>query len=238
MRTLRLAPGSGLVGRSLSACSGAGVQAVVWAPRRVRWAPCPGACGPDSGSDLNTDDERCSAREKPCEPRATSVPFGEKVREGLWEEAACELCLRPAERGLASGRVGHDAQKGDACVCAGNVGKEDSKAGKVDQSPSLKERAKEMGLSLKSRNFSKHARPAAPVCPGSQLETRRLQPCPRPTDSEPGAGAHGCGVADPLDDSRASWSVRTSEAGVCSTAYIRTGKFNSFPQKSGLKTFF
>lgn len=65
-----------------------------------------------------------------------------------------------------------------------------------------------------------------------------MGPYPRPTHSEHGAGARGCGVADPLRDSNARWSSTTSEVGVCSTAYIWTGKFNSFPQKSGLKNIF
>lgn len=84
--------------------------------------------------------------------------FGEKVREGLWEKATCELCLRRAERAWWSDQVERDEQERSTCVCAGSIRKEDDKAGKVYWSPFLKEQAKETGLSLKGERFSRCSR--------------------------------------------------------------------------------
>lgn len=84
--------------------------------------------------------------------------FGEKVREGLREEAACELCLRRAERAWQSGQVERDEHERSTCMCAGSIREEGDKAGKVYCSPFLKEQAKETGLSLKGQRFSKCTR--------------------------------------------------------------------------------
>lgn len=79
--------------------------------------------------DLNTNDKRCSAPGEKLGAQGGSRDRWGKVREELWEEAACERCLRHAERGWQSGGWSAVSSR-EARACA-ELGKEAGKAGKV-----------------------------------------------------------------------------------------------------------
>lgn len=130
--------------------------------------------------DLNTNDKRCSAPgEKLGAQRGSRDPWG-KVREGLWEEAACERCFRHAERGWQSGGWSVVSRR-EARACA-EYGKGGRQGWEGGLQPVSEEQAGEVGLSLKSQRSSKHTRTAAPSAPWELVRSANSPAPPRPAE--------------------------------------------------------
>lgn len=175
-------------------------------------------------------------RKKPS-PEGFLWPLAEKS-EKAFRRSGSELCFRHAERGLAvwPDGVWRPREKYE------HVCREYWKGGCLDQEgilePNWRGKLRRLAFVLKDDSQSVPW-PAALVSPGCWLEMKIPQPSPDPLKQNLQRwGPAVCGLTNPLGESNAHWSLRTSTVGVYSAAYVQTGKFNSFPQTSGLKKNF
>lgn len=144
-----------------------GVDTKVSRMGSVSWSP-------DAGARPEHKWQGALSSGRNCKPRRVSVIFCEKVREGLWEEAPCELGLTRAERAEQSGQ-GAVRWAREAHACVQGVLKRGWQGWEGIGVHFWRNKLRRL-----VKDSPSVSGPAAPVCPGSWLDMLILQPLPGP----------------------------------------------------------